>query len=216
MGRAIGRRRMHIPLHSLSRSGSSQELMFSTQNTKQERIRTAILPAATKISYEKPFRSTTYDSSSISTAQAASQPFKIDVGTITDFPEECSCPTFRPIIEKALQGFEEHAFNKHFAAGGCGTITSFARNDLGIEAAQFEINARYRIVQSRSNPAIRAREQDVLDMIARLQRMILDINECNKEDRQSDMKRLGNRSSMTQSFLLFDFSAWCLTLNSRC
>ncbi len=45
----------------------------------------------------------------------SSQPFKIDVGTITDFPEECSCPTFRPIIEKALQGFEEHAFNKHFS-----------------------------------------------------------------------------------------------------
>lgn len=106
-----------------------------------------------------------------------SQPFKIDVGTVSDAPGESSCPTFRPIIQKAFQGFEEHVFNKHFAAGGSGTITSFARNDLGIEAAQFEINARYRIVESRSSPGLRASEQDVLDMIGRLERMILDVNE---------------------------------------
>lgn len=107
----------------------------------------------------------------------ASQPFAIDVGTVSDVPEESSCPTFRPIIQKAFQGFEEHLFNKHFAARGCGTITSFVRNDLGIEAAQFEINARYRIIESRSNPSLKAREQDVLDMVARLERMIVAINE---------------------------------------
>ncbi len=105
-----------------------------------------------------------------------SQPFKVDVGTVSDTPEESSCPTFRPIIQRAFQGFEEHVFNKHFAAGGCGTITSFARNDLGIEAAQFEINARYRIVESRSRPSFKANEQDVLDMVGRLEQMILDIN----------------------------------------
>ncbi len=105
------------------------------------------------------------------------QPFKVDVGTMSDTPGESSCTTFRPIIQKAFQGFEEHVFNKHFAANGRGTITSFARNDLGIEAAQFEINARYRIVESRSNPSLKANAQDVLDMVDRLERMILDVNE---------------------------------------
>jgi hypothetical protein len=106
-----------------------------------------------------------------------SQPFKVDVGTMSDTPGESSCPTFRPIIQKAFAGFEEHLFNKHFAASGCGTITSFVRNDLGIEAAQFEINARYRIVESRSNPVFKASEQDVLDMVGRLEQMILDISD---------------------------------------
>jgi len=108
---------------------------------------------------------------------SGSQPFKIDVGTMSDAMSESSCPTLRPIIQKAFQGFEEQPFNKRFAAGGCGTITTFVRNDLGIEAAQFEINARYRIVESRSNPSLKAREEDVLDMVGRLERMILDINE---------------------------------------
>jgi N-formylglutamate amidohydrolase len=106
-----------------------------------------------------------------------SQPFKVDVGTMNDTPEECSCPSYRRIIQGAFQGFEERTFNKYFTAGGCGTITSFARKDLGIEAAQIEINARYRIVESRSNPSLKAREQDVLDMVGRLERMIIDINE---------------------------------------
>jgi hypothetical protein len=106
-----------------------------------------------------------------------SRPFKVDVGTMSDTPGGCSCPTFRPIIRKAFQGFEEHVFNKHFAASDRGTITSFARNGLGIEAAQFEVNARYRIIESRSNPNLKAEEQDVLDMIGRLERMILDIND---------------------------------------
>jgi hypothetical protein len=108
---------------------------------------------------------------------SGSHPFKVDVGTMSDTPEESSCPTFMPIIQKAFRGFEEHVFNKHFAAGSCGTVTSFARNDLGVEAAQFEINARYRIVESRSNPSLKASEQDVLDMVGRLERTILDIND---------------------------------------
>ncbi|HVN24846.1 MAG TPA: hypothetical protein VMT71_12815 [Syntrophorhabdales bacterium] len=106
----------------------------------------------------------------------ASRPFKIDIGIMSDTPDGCSCPSLKPIVEKAFRDFEEQVFNKEFAANNCGTITSFARNDLGIEAAQFEINARYRIVQSRSNPTMRANEHDVLDMIARLERLILDID----------------------------------------
>jgi hypothetical protein len=105
------------------------------------------------------------------------QPFKIDVGTLSDSPEMCSCPTYRPIIQKAFIGFDEHIFNKRFLAGNCGTITNFARNDLGIEAAQIEINARYRIIQSKSAPSIKANEEDVLDLFGRLERVILNINE---------------------------------------
>ncbi len=105
-----------------------------------------------------------------------SQPFKVDVGTVSDVPRESSCPTFRPIIQKAFLGFEEPVFNKHFGAAGCGTVTSFVKNDLGIEAAQFEINARYRIVESRSNPGLTANEQDLIEMVGRLERMILDIS----------------------------------------
>jgi hypothetical protein len=104
------------------------------------------------------------------------QPFKVDVGTLGNDPGTCSCPTYRPIIQKAFLGFDEHIFNKKFLAEGCGTITSFARNDLGIEAAQVEINARYRIIQSRSDPSVKANEEDVLDLFGRLQKVILNVN----------------------------------------
>jgi hypothetical protein len=104
------------------------------------------------------------------------QPFKVDVGTLTDDPGTCSCPTYRTIIQRAFLGFDDHIFNKRFRAEGCATITNFARNDLGIEAAQVEINARYRIIQSKSDPSIKANEEDVLDLFERLRRVILDIN----------------------------------------
>jgi hypothetical protein len=120
---------------------------------------------------------------------SGSHPFKIDVGTVSDTPEECSCPTLRPIIQKAFQGFEGQIFNKHFAASGCGTITSFVRNDLGIEAAQFEINARYRMVESRSNPTRKAREQDILDMVGRLEGLIMDITDKINRGSVEAMKR---------------------------
>jgi N-formylglutamate amidohydrolase len=116
---------------------------------------------------------------------SGSRPFKIDVGTMSDAPEGCSCTTFRPVIEKAFRDLDKHVFNKYFAAGNCGTITSFVRNELGIEAAQFEINAGCRIVQSRSDPAVKASEGDVLDMVTRFQRMILDISESIKKSQQT-------------------------------
>ena len=105
------------------------------------------------------------------------QPFKIDVGTLGDGPETCSCPTYRPIIQQAFQGFDENIFNKRFRAEGCGTITSFVKNDLGVEAAQVEINARYRIIQSRTDPSWKANEEDVFNLFERLERIILDVNE---------------------------------------
>ena len=110
------------------------------------------------------------------------QPFKVDVGTLSNDPGTCSCPTYRTIIQQAFLGFDDHVFNKKFHAGGCATITSFARNDLGIEAAQVEINARYRIIQSKSNPSIKANEKDVLDLFGRLQRVILDANATMAKD----------------------------------
>jgi hypothetical protein len=57
---------------------------------------------------------------------SGSQPFKIDVGTLSNTPGKSSCPTFRPVIAKAFKGFEEQVFNKRFTADHCATITSFA------------------------------------------------------------------------------------------
>jgi hypothetical protein len=105
------------------------------------------------------------------------EPFKIDVGTVDDRSEKSSCPTFKPIIERAFRDYDTDIFNKRFDAKGACTITSYARNTLGIEAAQFEINARCRIIQSRSNPSIKADEDDVRDLMERLRGMIIAINE---------------------------------------
>jgi hypothetical protein len=116
--------------------------------------------------------------------------FNIDVGTLVTKREESSCPTFMPAIEKAFLHFDDVIFNKHFQARGCGTITSFARNDLRIEAAQFEINALYRMMESRSNPAVTAKEQDVRDIMQRMQRMILDINEKITHDRAENRQKI--------------------------
>ncbi len=104
------------------------------------------------------------------------QPFKVDVGTLSNNPDLCSCPTFRPIIQQAFQGFDENIFNKHFRARNCATITGFVRNDLGVEAAQVEINAKYRIIQSRSGVPFKANEDDVFELFERLEKLILDAN----------------------------------------
>jgi hypothetical protein len=45
-----------------------------------------------------------------------------------------------------------------------------------------EINARYRIIQSKSNSSIKANEKDVLDLFGRLQRVILDVNATMAKD----------------------------------
>ena len=104
------------------------------------------------------------------------EPFKIDVGTMDDRTEKSSCPTFKPIIEGAFRDFDTGVFNKRFSARKPCTITSFSRNTLGIEAAQFEINARYRIIQKGSNPDLEADEAAVLDLMGRFQGMIMAID----------------------------------------
>jgi hypothetical protein len=107
---------------------------------------------------------------------AADQPFKIDVGTMANVIEQSSCPTFRSIIEKNFSGFEEAIFNRRFAANGRGTVTCFARNTLRIEAAQIEINARYRIVESKTS-GFKANSNDVLDLVKRLQGIVTEISQ---------------------------------------
>jgi hypothetical protein len=64
-------------------------------------------------------------------------------------------------------------------------VTSFARHVCGIEAAQFEINARYRIVERKpestramhgDEPHFMAEEADVLELVQCLKEMVLRIN----------------------------------------
>jgi hypothetical protein len=103
------------------------------------------------------------------------RPFKIDVGTMGDETDLSSCPTYKPIIAEAFRGFGDRVFNKRFQGKNTGTITNFARNHLGVEAAQFEINARYRIIKS-ADPSLRARPSDVNDLMGRFRDMIININ----------------------------------------
>ncbi len=103
------------------------------------------------------------------------RPYKVDVGIVDDSPALCSCPSYRDAIETAFAGFEPHIFNQRFSACGKGTITCFARNSLGIEAAQVEINAKYRIVESKSR-RFKAEPAKVMEMVGRLKQLILAIN----------------------------------------
>ncbi len=73
------------------------------------------------------------------------RPFTIDVGTFTSDSETCSCPVLLATIRRALRTVDGVRFNSRFCAHGRGTVTSFARLELHINAAQFEINGRYRI-----------------------------------------------------------------------
>jgi hypothetical protein len=115
------------------------------------------------------------------------KPFKICVGTRYDEEEKSSCPTFKNLIEKSLVDFQEPpVFNRpYYRATKKETITSFARRECGIESAQIEINAGYRIVERKPDsskavtgeePVFKAQEKDVLDVFDHLRRMVLTIN----------------------------------------
>ena len=101
---------------------------------------------------------------------------KVDIGIMDDSPSLCSCPTFRGALEEAFAGFVPKVFNQRFAARGDNTITCFARNDLGIEAAQVEINAGYRIVESKTSD-FKADPGKVRELIERLRDAVEAINE---------------------------------------
>lgn len=122
--------------------------------------------------------------------------YKVNVGIMDERDmTKCSCPTPKPIIEECLRGFQQPLFNlDSFTASFSGTVTYFAKNICGIEAAQFEINAKYRIVERKpdSSKAIegvdsdfKAEEKDVLELLNRLKEMILKIDkkiELDKKD----------------------------------
>lgn len=114
--------------------------------------------------------------------------YKMSVGIIDEEDmEKCSCPQYKPVIEEAIRVFQYPLFNLDtFTAGSSETVTSFARHTCGIEAAQFEINARYRIVERKPDstravhgdkPHFKAEEVDVLALVQCLEDMVLRINE---------------------------------------
>jgi hypothetical protein len=108
--------------------------------------------------------------------------YKISVGIIDEEDrEKCSCPRCKPV-----RAFQYPLFNLDaFTAGSPKTVTSFARHACGIEAAQFEINARYRIVERKPDstravygdePNFKAEEADVLALVGCLTEMVISIN----------------------------------------
>ena len=108
--------------------------------------------------------------------------YKVNVGIIDDDSGKCSCPTLKPVIEEAFKGFQEPLFNLDcYTASSLGTVTYFVKNTCKIEAAQFEINGKYRIIERKPDSSwalkgianFRAKEKDVLEMIKRLERMII-------------------------------------------
>jgi hypothetical protein len=112
--------------------------------------------------------------------------YKMNVGIIDeDDMEKCSCPRYKPVIEEAVRAFQYPLFNLDaFTAASPETVTSFARHACGIEAAQFEINARYRIVERKPDstrvvhgdkPHFKAEEADVLALVECLKEMVIRI-----------------------------------------
>jgi len=114
--------------------------------------------------------------------------YKVSVGIIDEGDmERCSCPRCKPIINDAFRTFQSPPFHLDaFTAASPETVTSFARHCCGIEAAQFEINARYRIVERKpdstralhgDSPHFRAEESDVLELVQCLKEMVFKITE---------------------------------------
>jgi hypothetical protein len=112
--------------------------------------------------------------------------FKVSVGIISNDSERCSCPTFKDHIREAFSSFQKDVFNLDgLRASSSGTITYFAKNILELEAAQFEINARYRIVERKPDsteakegiePRYKAKEKDIVELIEALTAMLHNIN----------------------------------------
>ena len=114
------------------------------------------------------------------------RPYKVDVGILSNEVSRGSCPSFMEIIEEAFSDFQPKVFNQRFNANDACTMTSFAKNELRIEAAQVEINAKYRIVERKPDssrakagiePYFKADGKDVLALITRLKWMILEIDQ---------------------------------------
>ncbi|MGD0229323.1 MAG: hypothetical protein ABSC19_03055 [Syntrophorhabdales bacterium] len=102
------------------------------------------------------------------------RPFKVDFGIMHAPGPSCSCPSHCDAIGRIFAG-PGPLFNQHFSARGEGTITCFARKGLGIESAQLEINANYRIVEGKST-GFKADPRNILDLVGRLRGLIQAIN----------------------------------------
>ena len=116
------------------------------------------------------------------------KPSKVIVGIIDEKDmKKCSCPGFKQIIEECFKGFEEGLFNVGgYNAASQGTVTYFAKHICNIEAAQFEINAKYRIIKRKPDsskavqgvePDFKANGKDIMDMFNHLKEMMLNIKE---------------------------------------
>lgn len=114
------------------------------------------------------------------------RPFKVDIGIINNESGKGSCPTYKEIIQSVFSDFEPRVFNQQFCAKDQCTMTSFAKNQLGIEAAQVEINAKYRVLERKPDsskakagidPYYKAKGQDVLALVTRLKGLILEIDQ---------------------------------------
>lgn len=110
--------------------------------------------------------------------------YKVNVGIIDERDmKRCSCPAMKPIIEECFKSFQQPLFNLDvYTASSPGTVTYFGKNICGIEAAQFEINAKYRIVERKPDsskaqkgidPDFKAEEGDILEMIRRLEKVVI-------------------------------------------
>lgn len=128
----------------------------------------------------------------------AHRPFKVDVGIISEEPGKSSCPTYKEIIRSSFSGFQPGVFNQKFCASNVCTMTSFARRELGIEAAQVEINARYRVVERKPEsskakagiePQFKADPNDVLALVTRLKQIILQIDQELKNNQPAGFNR---------------------------
>jgi len=123
--------------------------------------------------------------------------FNIAIGIIDEKNmEKCSCPEMKCAIEECFKDMKEALFNPQgFSAASSDTMTSFAMKVCGIEAAQFEINAKYRIVERKldsskaligKKPDFKAEEKDVLEMLKRLEIMVKKIEQvCLKKGGQT-------------------------------
>lgn len=111
--------------------------------------------------------------------------FKICAGIINEDLATCSCPTFRPVIQAALGDFQNPLFNlEGLHAANPKRVTYFARHECGIESAQFEINADYRIIQRKPDSTyalngmdldFKADEQKVKELLYHMKKMILNL-----------------------------------------
>ena len=119
--------------------------------------------------------------------------FKICAGIIDEDPEKCSCPTFKPVIQDALGGFQSPLFNlEGLCAANPKRVTYFARHECGIESAQFEINADYRIIKRKPDSTyalngmdldFRADEQKVKELLCHMKKMILSLARISRSGR---------------------------------